>query len=65
VSQISGNTTPSCPVDFNNNGTADVPDIFAFLSAWFAQSSNADFNENGTIAVDDIFAFLSAWFAGC
>jgi hypothetical protein len=28
-----GNT---CPADFDGNGTLNVPDIFAFLSAWFA-----------------------------
>ena len=54
-----------CPADFDGNGTVAVPDIFAFLSAWFAQGAGADFDENGTIAVPDIFAFLSAWFAGC
>jgi len=42
-----------------------VPDIFAFLSAWFGQQPAADFDANGTIGVPDIFAFLSAWFAGC
>lgn len=28
--------TSSCPADFNESGTLNVPDIFAFLSAWFA-----------------------------
>jgi hypothetical protein len=65
VAQIGGNTTPSCQADFNNNGTADVPDIFAFLSAWFAQDSSADFDNNGQVQVPDIFSFLNAWFAGC
>ena len=55
----------SCPADFDGNGTVAVPDIFAFLSAWFAQGNGADFDGNGTVAVPDIFAFLSAWFAGC
>ncbi len=54
-----------CPADFDSNGIVAVPDIFAFLSAWFAQGPGADFDNNGTIAVPDIFAFLSAWFAGC
>jgi hypothetical protein len=26
----------NCPADFDGNGTLGVPDIFAFLSAWFA-----------------------------
>jgi hypothetical protein len=42
-----------------------VPDIFAFLAAWFAQDSSADFNGDTAVTVPDIFAFLSAWFAGC
>jgi hypothetical protein len=25
-----------CPADFDANGVREVPDIFAFLSAWFA-----------------------------
>jgi len=54
-----------CPADFNGDGTRDVPDIFSFLSAWFAMDPRADFDGNGSIAVPDIFAFLSAWFAGC
>jgi len=54
-----------CAADFNCQGGVSVPDIFAFLSAWFAQGPGADFDNNGTIAVPDIFAFLSSWFAGC
>ncbi len=54
-----------CPADFNRDGGANVPDIFAFLSAWFAQGPGADFDADGTVAVPDIFSFLSAWFAGC
>jgi len=56
---------PPCAADFNGDGLRDVPDIFAFLSAWFAQSPSADMNGDGTISVPDIFAFLSLWFAGC
>jgi hypothetical protein len=51
--------------DFDGDGVAGVPDIFAFLSAWFAYDIRADFNSNTAIEVADIFAFLSAWFAGC
>ncbi len=57
--------TPPCPADFDGNGLREVPDIFAFLSAWFAASPAADFDGNSLIQVPDIFAFLSAWFAGC
>lgn len=55
----------ACPADFNHDGARDVPDIFAFLSAWFAQHPAANFNGLGDIDVPDIFAFLGAWFAGC
>lgn len=56
---------PPCAADFDNNGQLGVPDIFTFLSVWFAQGAGADFDNNGTIEVPDIFFFLSAWFAGC
>lgn len=55
----------ACAADFDGNGQREVPDIFAFLSAWFAQEPAGDFDGVGGIAVPDIFAFLSAWFAGC
>ena len=54
-----------CPGDFNKDGTVDVPDIFAFLSAWFAGNFEADYTYNGTVFTTAIFAFLSAWFAPC
>ena len=61
----SGNMTITyCPADFDANGTVEVPDIFAFLSAWFAQDVRANIDGNGVIDVPDIFAFLSLWFAG-
>ncbi len=56
---------PSCPADFDENGDVEVPDIFAFLSAWFASDPSAEFDGVPGIAVPDIFAFLSLWFAGC
>ncbi len=56
---------PVCEADFDGNGTREVPDIFAFLSAWFAGDVSADFDGTPGIAVPDIFAFLSLWFAGC
>ncbi|MBX3403864.1 MAG: hypothetical protein KF699_10690 [Phycisphaeraceae bacterium] len=54
-----------CPADFNLDGEVNVPDIFAFLVAWFAGDHAADFDASGGVAVPDIFAFLVAWFAGC
>jgi ELWxxDGT repeat protein len=54
-----------CAADTDLDGDLAVPDIFAFLSAWFTGSPVADYDGNSQIAVPDIFAFLSAWFAGC
>ena len=56
---------PPCIADFDGDGIRAVPDIFAFLSAWFAQSPTADIDATPGVAVPDIFAFLSLWFAGC
>jgi hypothetical protein len=55
----------ACQADFDQNGTVEVPDIFAFLSAWFAGQPSADIDGVAGIAVPDIFAFLGLWFAGC
>lgn len=56
---------PDCPCDWDNNGEIGVPDIFAFLSSWFAMDPAADFNGTNGVDVPDIFAFLSCWFANC
>jgi len=56
---------PPCAADFDRSGGAPgVPDIFAFLSAWFAGDARADI-DGGGIGVPDIFAFLALWFAPC
>lgn len=54
-----------CEVDFDNSGIADVPDVFSFLSLWFAGNAAANFDGQNGVDVPDIFAFLAAWFAGC
>ncbi len=56
---------PPCVADFDHSGLPEVPDIFAFLSAWFAGDPRADIDGIPGIGVPDIFAFLSLWFAGC
>ncbi len=56
---------PPCAADINDSGDADVPDIFAFLSLWFAGDIAADIDGVPGVGVPDIFAFLSLWFAGC
>ena len=59
-----------CPADFDRDGEVGVPDICAFLAAWFAgpgspEAWRADFNGSCAVEVSDIFEFLGAWFAGC
>jgi len=54
---------PTCPCDWDTSGAIGVPDIFAFLSSWFAMDAAADFDGSGSVAVPDIFAFLSCWLA--
>lgn len=55
-------TQVPCPCDWETDGDLDVPDIFAFLSGWFA--GEGDFDLNGVNEVPDIFSFLTCWFAG-
>ncbi len=59
------NSTTGCIANFDLMGGVGVPDIFAFLSAWFSQLPAADVDQNGVIAVPDIFGFLARWFGGC
>jgi hypothetical protein len=54
-----------CPADFDENGAADILDVFAFLTAWFNADRHADANFNGSVDLLDVFAFLSTWFQGC
>ncbi len=54
-----------CIADFDANTRLEVPDIFAFLSAWLAGDPRTDIDGEDGVQVPDIFAFLSAWFTGC
>jgi hypothetical protein len=55
----------TCTADFDHSGHADVQDVLAFLTAWFALDLLADMHSDGEIDAADIFDFLAAWFAGC
>lgn len=51
-----------CPADLNNDGTVDVLDLLAVLSAWGPCVSCAtDINRDGVVDVLDLLALLSAW----
>jgi hypothetical protein len=54
-----------CRADYDTSGTLAVPDIYTFLSAWFAADPSADFNGINGINEQDIFDFVGGWFAGC
>lgn len=59
-------TQPCCRADYNQDTDLGVPDIFTFLTDWFAGAPEANFDLVGAVPeVPDIFAFLTAWFAGC
>lgn len=48
------------PADWDCSGVVEVPDIFAFLTSWFA--GDGDFDASGVTEVPDIFEFLTSWF---
>lgn len=60
---------PACLGDFDRSGAVRVPDLFAYLSAWFGGLSSdgrsPDVNADSRVGIDDLFAFIRAWFAGC
>jgi len=68
-------TYKDCRCDWDRSGSFTVADIFAFLSAWFAECDgsggtttppcygrDADFDGMNGRGVPDIFAFLACWF---
>jgi hypothetical protein len=55
----------SCRADHNGDTAITVPDIFSYLSDWFAQRIEADFDRDRSVEASDLFEWLQAWFAGC
>lgn len=52
--------TPTCAVDWDQNGLIEIADLFAFLADWFAQVPAA-YEFGGTPGVPALFVFLNAW----
>jgi hypothetical protein len=51
-----------CPADINGNGTVNIDDLLALISAWGpCVGCPADINGNGTVNIDDLLALISAW----
>jgi len=54
---------PSCPADWNHDGSVDGDDVIQFFSEWDA--GNADYNNDGSTDGDDVIQFFSNWDASC
>jgi hypothetical protein len=52
-----------CDADLDGNGSVDIDDLLAFISAWGPCTSAcpADFDGNGEVAIDDLLILISAW----
>ena len=53
-----------CIADFDQTGTINAADLYAFFEAWFAGNLAADLDGSG-LSSSDIFRFIQEWFAGC
>jgi len=54
-----------CPGDFDFDGTIGSPDLFGFLTAYFAQDPSAEYTGDGAVTSEDFFVFLASFFEGC
>ncbi|MBX3403301.1 MAG: hypothetical protein KF699_07820 [Phycisphaeraceae bacterium] len=63
--QSAGNPVACCRANFDAMNGVGPPDLFAYLSAWFAGLPAADVTGNGAVEIADLFAFLAAYFVGC
>lgn len=57
---------PACgPADLDGNGTLDLADLNAFVSAFLALDAAADIDSDGQWDLADIALFIAAFNAGC
>jgi len=54
-----------CLGDLTGDGTVDVRDFFAFVTAFASGDPASDLNGDGSVDVGDFFAFVVAFSAGC
>ncbi len=65
IGTVCGGAMVCCVADFDQSGSLDALDIFAYLDAWFAGSASAEADGVPGLSADDVFAFLAEWFGGC
>jgi len=64
---------PTCPADFNNDGTVNSTDVSDFVNQWFQDQVDetlfTDWDNNGVINSTDVSTYINSWFedtaAGC
>jgi hypothetical protein len=61
---LGNTTTPCCLSDFRQDGVRTPADLFAFLRAYFARSTQADIDGSGDTSPLDVTLFLEVYFAG-
>jgi len=53
--------TPSCPEDFDANGTVAVADLLLLIGEWGSSDPIYDLDGNGTVGVSDLLLLIAAW----
>jgi hypothetical protein len=57
--------TAPCLADINNDGSVNVSDLLAVISAWgvcpIPNNCPADINDDGTVNVADLLAVITSW----
>jgi len=61
--------SPTCPMDWDNNGVVNSTDVSSFINDWFADQVNGtlvtDFDGNGVANSTDVSTFINSWLNGC